>query len=388
MLKFAQSGALGVVLTLLGACTVGPVKPFAAAPDRSSMPADEKSVWKASDEQDDAFQNMGADYDDPALQAYIQDIVNKLYPEFDGTIKVHLLKSPVPNAFMMANGSCYVQLGILPLLHNEAQLAIVLGHEGIHFTNRHSFQEHDYAVNSAVVGMLVGSVIPIIPIAIAYSSIAGYSVTMESQADQQGYARFLKAGYTAAETPAPFEALDTYSTALGIKESYFFADHPKLQARISYFRAQAARAAPGGIAGQTDYLAKTEGAREWVLDELLSRQDYKSLVFFLEDKTHTAEYPSWAPYYLARAYELRGDKGDDLLAEQAYRGVIAKAPDYAPAYEGLGKQLMRRGGHDTEAASLLETYLKLAPDAPDRSYIQSYISRLTADANRTTNTGK
>jgi predicted Zn-dependent protease len=388
VLKLAQGTGLGVVLSLLSACTVGPVKPFATAPDRSNLPADEKSVWKASDEQDDAFQNMQGGYNDPALQTYIQGVVNKLYPEFDGTINVHLLKSPVPNAFMMANGSCYVQLGILPLLHDEAQLAIVLGHEGIHFTNRHGFQEHDYAVNTAVVGILVGSVIPIIPIAMAYSSIAGYSTTMESQADQQGYARFLKAGYAAAETPGPFEALDAYSTALDIKESYFFADHPKLQARISYFKAQAAKAPPGGIVGQADYLAKTEGAREWVLAELLSRQDYKSLVFLLGDKAHASEYPAWAPYYLACAYELRADMGDDALAEQAYRDTIAKAPDYAPAYEGLGKELMRRGGHDPEAAGLLETYLKLAPNAPDRSYIQSYITRLTAPAATATNTGK
>jgi len=388
MPRLARGAALGVLITALAGCTVGPVKPFSAAPDQTAMNADEKSVWEASKEQDDAFLNMGADYEDPALQAYVQGIVDRLYPEFKGTIKVHLLKSPVPNAFMMSNGSCYVQLGILPLLHDEAQLAIVLGHEGIHFVDRHGYQEHGYAINSAVVGVLLKKIIPIIPVAMAYSSIAGYSVQMESQADHEGYARFLKAGYAAADTPEPFEALDAYSTALDIKESYFYADHPKLQDRIKYFRAQAAKAPSRGTTSQADYLAQTLNAREWVLAELLSRQDYKSLVFFLDDKSRTGEYPAWAPYYLARAYELRAGKGDDALAEHAYRDVIAKAPDYAPAYAALGRELMRRGGSDAEAAGLFETYLKLMPDAPDRSYIQSYITRLTAPANQTSNTGK
>ena len=366
-MRLAKQLPVIVALTAFYGCAA--VQPFTATPQRASMDDDEKSVWEASSQQDATFANLGSDYDDPALQAYVQSIVDKLYPEFEGTIHVHLLKSTVPNAFMMANGSCYVQLGILPLLHDEAQLAIVLGHEGIHFTNRHGYLEHNHAIDSVVAGVLFGAVIPILPIAMAYSSIAGYSVQMESQADQQGYARFLKAGYDPEDTPAPFEALDQYTTSLQLKQGYFFADHPKLQTRIAYFKAQAAKAGPGGVRGQTDYLQTTQQARLWTLQESSARQEYK---------TRSAEYPAYAQYYLGQAYGMRNDKGDDAHAEAVFRGVITKAPDFAPTYAALGEALMRRGGDDAEAASLLLTYLKLAPNAVDRGYVEAYIKRLTS----------
>ncbi len=364
-------------MLLLAGCAATPVQPFTAAPDRAKLGPDQRVVWQESDDQDTAFQNSGATYDDPALQAYVQGVVERLYPDFHGAIHVHLLKSPVPNAFMMANGSCYVQLGILPLLQDEAQLAMVLGHEGIHFVSQHSVAERGYANSTAVTGLVLGIVVPFVAPAIAYSSIFGYSAEMETQADERGYARFLKAGYDPAEAPAPFLALDGYSRAMGFKESYFYADHPKLQKRIAYFQAQAEKSPATGIVGRDAYLAVTQDARLWVLQELLARQDHKALVFLLEDKTRQAEYPDWARYYLGRAFQLRGDAGDPAKAEAVFRDVLAKDPEYAPTYAALGELLMRRGSA-AEAITMFRGYIRLAPDAPDRAYVDAYLKQLSA----------
>lgn len=364
---------------LLAGCAATPVKPFIATPDRHQLDTDQRVVWQASDDQDLAFQNSGATFDDPGLQAYVQGIVDRLYPDFHGAIRVHLLKSSVPNAFMMANGSCYVQLGILPLLQDEAQLAIVLGHEGIHFVRQHSVQERGYANSTAVTGLVLGIVVPFVAPMIAYSSIFGYSVEMETEADQRGYARFLKAGYDPVEAVAPFTALDEYSRAMGIKESYFYADHPKLQARIAYFRGEAGKSPATGIVGRDEYLAATQNARLWVLQELLARQNHKALIFLLEDDARRAEYPDWARYYLGRAYVLRGSDGDPAKAEAIYRDLLVKDPGYAPAYEALGELLMRRGS-DAEAIAMFQSYERLAPAASDRAYVDAYLKRLTAVA--------
>ncbi|HEV2111889.1 MAG TPA: M48 family metalloprotease [Gammaproteobacteria bacterium] len=372
-----KPSAVLVAMLLLAGCAPTPVKPFAGPPDRSRFTEDQKVVWQASDDQDTAFENSGATLDDPTLQAYLQGVVNRMYPEFNGAIRVHLLKSTVPNAFMMGNGSCYVNLGILPLLQDEAQLAMVLGHEGIHFVNQHGVAERGYASSTAATGMILGVIVPIIAPAIAYSSIFGYSRDMETQADQQGYMRFLRAGYDPEEAVAPFVALDQYSQAMAIKESYFYADHPKLQSRIAYFKAKAADSTPTGVTGRAAYVEATQAARLWVLQELQSRRDYKALIFFLEDKSRLAEYPAWADYYLGRAYELRASEGDAARAEAIYRNLVATSPAFAPAYAALGETLMRKGS-DAEATRMFQTYVKLAPAAPDRAYIEAYLKQLSA----------
>lgn len=368
-MKRVLAGSLPALL--LAGCAVVHVEPFVAAPDRAQLTPDQKTLWQKSDEQDTAFRNIGADYDDPALQTYVQHIVDRLYPEFHGAIHVQLLKSAVPDAFMMANGSCYVQLGLLSLLQDESSLAIVLSHEGVHFMEQHAVEERAHAGN---VSMALGILVPIAGPALARSSISGYSVQMETEADQVGYQRYQQAGYPSGDAVAPFLALDQYSQALSIKDSYFYADHPKLQTRIAYFQAQAADAASVKT-GQAAYLAATARARLWVLQELLERKDQKSLIFLLEDPARMVGYPDYTPYYLASAYLVRNAEGDAAHAETLYRQVIAKDPAFAPSYAALGKLLFKRGDA-LGAKPLFETYLKLAPAAADRAYIEFDLQHL------------
>ncbi len=250
-----RAGVFVLIVVGLVGCAGAPVKPFSDAADTRNLTHDQLVVWHQSNEQDEALANVGAVYDDPALQAYLQGVINRLYPQFEGAIRVHVLKSPVPNAFMMANGSCYVQLGLLALFDNEAQLAAVLGHEGGHFVRQHGLQMHEYAQNTAALAMVLGMVVPIVGPAMAVSSIYGYSREMEAEADSIGFERLKAAGYDVRQAIVPFELLDQYSQALNIKEPYFFADHPKLETRIQYYRAQAAiTGQTSGYAGEKAYL--------------------------------------------------------------------------------------------------------------------------------------
>jgi predicted Zn-dependent protease len=356
----------------LAGCATVHVAPFTAVPERTSLGPDQRVLWKSSDEQDDAFRNINADYDDPALQAYIQGIVDRMYPELKGAMQVHLLKSTVPDAFMMANGSCYVQLGLLSLLPDESSLALVLAHEGIHFVHQHAVEERAHAGN---VELALGLAVPFFGPALARSSIYGYSVVMETEADQAGYQRYLGAGYPAAAAAAPMIALDKYSQAMEIKENYYYADHPKLQDRIAYFKKASAGVPAGGDTGAARYQAATAKGRLWVLQELLARHDQKALIFLLEDPARAAQSPD-APYYLASAYLFRNGDGDGTRAEDMYRQLIAKDPAFAPSYAALGKQLFKRGDA-AGAKPLFETYLQLAPDAPDRAYILFDLQHLT-----------
>lgn len=381
-LVFSRNLSLGIhsvvslaMITYIAGCAGTPVKPLESSADTLQLNHAQRVVWQESDEQDAAFRNMGLIYEDPVLEAYLQAVMYRLYPKFRGAINIHALKSPAPNAFMMANGSCYVQIGLLALLDDEAELATVLGHEGGHFIRQHGVQEHEYDENTAALGMTLG--ITLIGPLIATSSIYGYSREMESQADAIGFQRLLAAGYDVDQAPIPFERLDAYSQALDLKQPYFFADHPKLEERIQYFTAQAALVKQtNGYTGTKDYLTATSKARMWVLQDDLSRQDYKSIMFFLDNRQQFAEYPPEACYYLGRAYQLRNSPGDAQRAETELLDCTKQVPNFAQPYAALGKLLMEEG-KNAQALTALETYLQLAPNAADTSYIRLYIKRLS-----------
>ena len=73
-----------------------------------------------------------------ALQRLNIDLLpHIIYPD----IRVRIVDSPSLNAFALPNGSIYINTGMLTRLDNEAQLATVLAHEGVHFTHKHSWQQ-------------------------------------------------------------------------------------------------------------------------------------------------------------------------------------------------------------------------------------------------------
>ena len=90
-------------------------------------------------------------YDDPELAAYVTRIGEKVLaeshlrrpdtdPEFRIPFTFRVLDSPVINAFALPGGYVYVTRGLLSHLNNEAQLAVVLGHEITHVAARHASQ--------------------------------------------------------------------------------------------------------------------------------------------------------------------------------------------------------------------------------------------------------
>lgn len=88
-------------------------------------------------------------YNDPKLAAYIenlgQEILSKSHlrregakAEFQNTpFTFRLLDSPVVNAFALPGGYVYITRGLLAHINNEAQLAVVIGHEIGHVAGRH-----------------------------------------------------------------------------------------------------------------------------------------------------------------------------------------------------------------------------------------------------------
>jgi predicted Zn-dependent protease len=351
--------------------------PFSDGSAVAGVTGEEQRIWSEAQEVADAIAKSDQIYPDPALTAYVQGIVDRLFPEFKGYMKVALLKGPQFNAFVLPDGHIYVNVGLLARFEDEAQLATVLAHEGVHFTHRHGYRERKSLKSATAFSLVVDMIgIPLVGPVIALSSIFGYSRELETEADNVGFQRLAAAGYDARQAPRTFEHLLEQVKTEDVKEPFFFATHPKLQDRVDNMRRLSSSNAGGTDGAVRDpYAARVREARVRNIENALSMGRAKSVIAMLADPEYFRELPPQSYYYLGEAYRLRGEKGDAELAGQAYVSALSTAPEFAPSYRALGLASLK-AGRKVEAREYLSRYLQLAPAAPDRKYVESYLNML------------
>ena len=370
--------AWGAVVLMVAAATASAattaVGPFSNGELAKPESGEEQRVWGQAKEFTEAIRKSAIVYRDEPVTAYVQSVMDRLFPEFNGRIRVQVVQAPQLNAFALPDGSIYVNLGLLARFQNEAQLATVLAHEGTHFTHRHGFRnQKNLKSNAAFASVTAMLGVPVFPQLIAISSIFGFSREMESEADSVGYERLARAGYDVHEAPHVFEHLAREVKAEGIEEPFFFASHPRLKERIDNMTTLSAKAAAGGAgASRADYARMITKARIDNLESQLSMGRAKSALLMLEEPEQMAELPPYAAYYLGEAYRLRGQDGNVLRAEQAYLKAVSASPEFAPSHRALGVHYLKANQY-TESARHLSRYLELAPDAKDRTYVQNYL---------------
>lgn len=361
-----------LMISISGLAMAEDVSPWREAVSQETLQREEKNLWAEAEAFDKILERSGRVRKDDALDAYLQGILNKLYPEFADTVRIRALNASQLNAFALPNGSMYINTGLLARLQNEAQLATVLAHEGAHFVHRHSFQQSEYIKNVALLATIVSLAgVPIVGNAVALTAMSGYSREHESEADDIGFKRLVAAGYSASEAPKTFEHLIAEIKALEIDEPFFFASHPKLQDRVETLSGLS-KGAANGYVGHEAYVLAMRDVRIYVLQEDLDAYRYKQLILVLSDASRRREYPPEASYFLGEAYRLRNEEEDPERAISEYTLSLEGAPEFAPAYRALGLMRWKRG-EKAEAALLFRRYLELAPDAPDKEYVQAYL---------------
>jgi predicted Zn-dependent protease len=367
----------------LAACQSTPIKPMSGHEDTRHLNAEETRLWHSAVEFDGQMEKADYLYEDDELQAYLESVMQKLYPEYGDTIGVRAVDSPSLNAFALPNGSIYINTGMLTRLDNEAQLATVLAHEGVHFTHKHSWQQRRNMKTSTAFstgfGMVTG--IPALGDLIALSSIYGFSKDLEREADAEGFQRLAAAGYDVRQAPVTFEYLLAEVEALDIDEPYFFSTHPALEDRIESFEELVRQhAATNGYRGEQEYRMQVEELQLELLQDYLELGQYQSVLLILGRPDAFVRYPLSAWFYLGEAYRLRDEEGDAARSAEAYTTAIRLVPEFAPSWRAMGLHYMKQGDA-SQADSHFSRYLELRPDAPDRAYIELYRTNLkTKDA--------
>ena len=369
---------LAFIMLWLAGCQSAPVKPMNSIDDTRQLDAEEGRLWHSADELDQQLERADYLHEDEELRVYIMSVMQRLYPEYGDAIRVRVVSSPSLNAFALPNGSIYINTGMLVRLDNEAQLATVLAHEGVHFTHKHSWQQRRNVKNSTAFstgfGMLTG--IPALGDLMALSSMLGFSRDMEREADAEGFQRLAAAGYNVTQAPVTFEHLLAEVEALDIDEPYFFSTHPALEDRIESFNELVQQhGTTNGYRGEQTYRLQVADLQLELLQDYLELGQYQSVLLILERPDAFVRYPQSAWYYLGEAYRLRGEEEDTERSATAYATAIRLVPEFAPSWRAMGLYYMKQDDAE-QAESHFDRYLELMPDASDRAYIELYRTKL------------
>jgi len=188
--------------------------------------------------------------DDPEIQAWVQDMGEKLVehsPETEQSFTFKVTTSEQVNAFAIPGGFCYVNLGLIRMAENEAEIAAVVGHEVNHVTRRHGMRSLQRAMGIELLGTALSSD-PRSATAVQLVSQAGGMVAMRSfgrederEADYYGVEAMYKAGWDPRGAITFFEKL---KGAENSGEPGLFAQivstHPTTTERIENIKQQVA----------------------------------------------------------------------------------------------------------------------------------------------------
>jgi predicted Zn-dependent protease len=372
--------------------------------------AEETILWSQAEKEEARLAKSGKILGDPSLEQYLERVAVSVVPaavRASGALalRVVVLSDPTLSAFAMPNGTVYVHTGLLARLENEAQLAVILGHELAHVTNRHALTlaPERRATRIGVArpsagaadstgrhdGSLAGSALagPGLDLAVA-AAVNGFGRAFEREADTLALARMVQAGYDPWEAPRAFTLLLTDHGDTSMPEPFLLGRRAELAERIRSSEdllamRYASRDRSGLVRKTEPFLLATRiavrenaaldiraGRFRWAAEQLdrvltLARTDAVAVVYSGDlDRLHAQRAPHSpdAPALLARARER-------------YEQAAALDPAYPVPFRQLGL-LYYQERQTSKASEAFKKYLVLEPDAPDARRIKEYVNEL------------
>ena len=386
-----QRMKVNVLLPIIGffviGCSTTGLQPLPGDPNFNGK----ESRLMARAEKEEAF--LGASgflYKDRDLERYLNDVVHILYrstTQDQATPTVKVIKDPHLDAFVIPNGRIYVHTGILARLDNEAQLAFLLAHEIIHYTNRHAFRafggfnDDQYGSESQRQGSspmgYLGQLLSRLGTSLTMAVMTGYSQVLETEADVEGMALVSKAGYDPGEAIRFFEHLKHELDTENLRESLFFGIHPRLSKRIEtceIYLERTHRTEKKGFLNERIFLEKTRGVLLFnaFLDLKAGRYETarRNGKKYLELKNDDAR----VYYLLGEILRQQSQTMDIKDMKGFYEKAISLDPIYPDPYKAIGLIYYKEEDWDL-AKKAFESYLSLSPPIQDRAYIIGYIKQ-------------
>ncbi len=415
--------ALGLVVALLAGCASTQVPPMGYQGQPFRAEPDERQLWAQADKEAEKLEKLNKLYDDPLLEEYLATVADRVIPDQVKAaggpgFRFAVFKEPNLNAFAMPNGRVFIHTGLLARLENEAQLATILSHELTHVTHRHSLKafrdERNKRIFFGVAGIAAsigvaaaageqarrgdpvgaavlaqaGNILLHIGLPIAYrAAVTGHHRDLERQADEEGMARLVKAGYDPKEAPKVFELLRKDYGDRGPIETFFFGNHPRLAERIEttshLLQTRYATEAAKGIVDTPEFplRMRTVVRENALLDiragrfNLAKAQLDRVLALTPKDPTAQLYYGDLHRLQSQRAKNPADKQHLARLAIERYEQSAALDPTFPDPFRQLGFLYYQEGERD-RAREAFQKYLALKPAAPDARRIKEYLLEL------------
>ncbi len=216
----------------------------------------------------------GGVYDDPKLEAMVNETIDRLVKESGRTdlkYRVVILNSSAINAFALPNGQLYATRGLLALANDRAELASVLSHEMSHVIANHAQIRENQARQTAMISTIANDVLrdpDLGALALAKSklALASFSRAQEFEADGIGVGIAARAGFDPYGAVRFLHDMERYAELKSGRDndpraSDFLATHPATPERVQNAQANARQfGTPGtGARERAEYLARING---------------------------------------------------------------------------------------------------------------------------------
>lgn len=330
----------------------------------------------ASEKFEEDIKNSGQLIHDPALKNYLVNLTNEITGDYAGQLRVYPFEGPVFNAGILPNGAMIVYSGLMLRAENEAQLALVLGHEFGHYYERHALERRAAAENAVLGSILVGGLL-------ATALYLDFSQDNELEADMIGLERLEENGYDAENAIMLWKNLADEMTnssnkrvrKRANKSAAIFATHPTTKERIANLEAEVLTMQNGTKVEQERYRAIIRPHLQSWLEAELTRRDYGSLLHLIDRLSALGSDKGVLEYMRGRTYATRNEEGDQDRALKAYLASTENLDAPAVVYKVMGDAYNDLGEVD-KAKAAFETYLAKSPSAEDRELILYMIKSL------------
>lgn len=404
------------LLVVLGITSCAQV-PIADAPpgERPAIDTDEAGIWQAMDRDEYRLRTSTEVIRDPALQAYLQDVLCRVAPAYCEDIRLYVLPSRDFNAAMAPNGMMLVFTGLLIRLASEAELAAVLGHEVAHYQKRHSLQrfrdlrsktnvlQATGAILSAGVGVAaasanaaasagrygqaidryqnarmianVGSSLLRTLELYTILSVLEYSREQEAESDHLGIRSISEAGYPPDAAAKIWMYMMQENKHRKRTTPTYLRTHPTSEQRqkeATLLAKTLDRDQPMGQDGKQKYMRQIAPFRNDWLHRARQHMSFDQERALIERQRDINAHPALVAFHEAQMYRRRSDPGDMDRALSLLQLAVKRDGCPVEAWRELGMVLLDVE-QSAEARSAFERYLELAPEAVDAPLVLSYL---------------
>lgn len=262
---------------------------------------------------------------DSAIENYLLNIIQILYPEYEGMFTVNIFHGYDANAFILPNGKVFISTSMLAMCENEAQIAFVLAHEGAHFMKRHSYKEYDKFITNIEQTLESSRNMT--------ATYSRFSQTQELEADKIGMDRFQSLQYDGNQAIRFFIVSSQEDPTDDNEGATKYSTHPKTVERT--YRLEKRLKSKKGVIREKEYLKFAIKYRIPTYQEYIRGYDYDTIIRQYESRPELTKFVPEYWFFLGEAYRQRGEISDHEMQLDAYQKAIEHAPDFAPTYASM-----------------------------------------------------